>query len=98
MLTVADGEMIVYDAGSWLSCKQFSAIRQHHEIDIDYWPFNSKDKRPEEVSKATFKARSNWTKVGLHSEVIFGHIFIANRPVREQLTVTNKRVTLAVYR
>lgn len=98
MLTVANGEMVVYDAGTWLDCRHFSAIRQHHEIEIDYWHFNRKDIRPQDVSRVLFKATTNWIKVGLKSEVIFGNVFVANRPIRAQLTVTNKRVTLAIYK
>lgn len=97
MLTVADGKMSVYDAGDWIY-NQLSALREHHMIDIDYWPFSRDDKRPKEVSSVVFKANTNWIAVGLNSEVIFGHVFIGDRPIRAHLSITQKRATLAVYR
>lgn len=97
MLTVTNGGMTVYDAGVWLSCKQFMALREHHEIDVDYWEFNRKDERPNKVNRSVFKATSDWIEVGLQSKVIFGNVYVGNRPIRAHLSITQCRATLAIY-
>lgn len=100
MLTVADGKLTAYDAGDW-SYKRFSALREHHEIEIEYWSFNREDERPKdpkEIYLVTFKATSDWISVGLQSKVIYGNVFVGDRPIRAHLSITQKRATLAVYR